>query len=259
MVTAANDVPTADAGDDQSVYVNDTVQLDGVRSSDVDGDALSYGWLFVSFPESSSPELFDQTTPQPYFTAAAAGTYVLQLIVSDGRNDSEPDLVSIHAVPLPSNVAPQPEGSFGKPYEDQFPMDATIEAYDPRRFSLITGLVRNLNGTPIADVVITILNHPEYGSAKTDSEGRFSIPVEGGQSSTVVYTKLGLITAHRQVDVSWNDIAIAETIEMIGQDSAATTLSFDGNPATAFIHSSTPVTDAFGSRRDKSYHWDRYQ
>ena len=151
-------------------------------------------------------------------------------------------------VTVKAKVEPQPEGSFGKRYEDLIPLDATIDAYDPRRFSLVTGLVHASDGLPIANVSIAIHDHPEYGTSKTDGEGRFSIPVEGGGTITLVYQKGGLITAHRKVYVPWNDIAIAETIQMVEEDSAATTILFDGNPGTLFTHQSTEVSDKFGTR-----------
>ncbi len=43
-VQAVNDAPVAEAGADQSVRVSQRVSLDGSRSSDVEGDALRYGW-----------------------------------------------------------------------------------------------------------------------------------------------------------------------------------------------------------------------
>jgi len=142
----------------------------------------------------------------------------------------------------------QPEGSFGEQYEDMVPPDATLESYNSKRFSVITGLVHDLTGFPISDVSLTIHGHPEYGTAKTNAEGRFSFPVEGGGTITVVYQKESLITAQRQVYIPWNDIAIAETIQMIAEDPAASTVSFDGNLNTIVAHQSTEVSDAFGNR-----------
>ena len=49
---------------------------------------------------------------------------------------------------------------------------------------------------------------------------------------TIAYKRAGYITAHRQVYVPWNDIAVAETVQMLVEDSAATQVTFDGNPAT---------------------------
>ena len=105
-----------------------------------------------------------------------------------------------------------------------------------------------MNDLPIEDVSITIHDHPEYGTARTDANGRFTIPVEGGGILTVVYKTEGLITAHRQVDVPWNDIAIAETIQMIIEDPISTTVTFDGNPDTVIAHKSSDVTNEYGTR-----------
>jgi hypothetical protein len=134
---------------------------------------------------------------------------------------------ALAVVTVKANVEPQPEGSFGKKYEDLIPLDATIGSYDPRRFSLVAGLVQDLEGLPIANVSVTIHDRTEYGTSFADEEGRFTIPVEGGGTVTVVFQREGLIPVHRKVYVPWNDIAISETIQMIAEDPAATTLSFD--------------------------------
>jgi len=161
------------------------------------------------------------------------------------------DLGSANArttVKVTGNPAPLPEGSYGEQYADLIPPDATVEGYDPGRFSLITGLVQSIDDTPISDVSVTIHGHPEYGTAGTDVNGRFSIPVEGGGTITIVYQKQGLITSQRKVYVPWNDNAIAETIRMIVEDPISTTITFDGSPDTVVTHSSTEITDEFGSR-----------
>ncbi|MBU0985630.1 MAG: cadherin-like domain-containing protein, partial [Proteobacteria bacterium] len=143
---------------------------------------------------------------------------------------------------------PQPENSFGEPYEDLVPLDAAIAQYDPSRFSIITGIVQTVENLPINSVSVTIHDHPEYGTAATDSEGRFSIPVEGGQTLTIVYQKDGLISAQRKVYVPWNDTAVTEAICMIGEDPVATTVTFSGNPDTAMTHQGSTITDDSGSR-----------
>ncbi|WLE95637.1 MAG: RHS repeat-associated core domain-containing protein [Candidatus Electrothrix communis] len=151
-------------------------------------------------------------------------------------------------VQVQGNPAPLPEGSFGTRYEDLVPEDATVTEYDAKRFSLITGAVHDMAGSPLADVRITMHGHPEYGTVLTDTDGKFTIPVEGGGTMTVVYEHAGYITSHRQVYVPWNDIAIAETIQMVAEDPVATTITFDGNPETVVTHTSSPVTDESGSR-----------
>ncbi len=49
-VNAVNDAPVAEAGADQSVRVSQSVSLDGSLSSDVEGDALGYGWQQTGGP-----------------------------------------------------------------------------------------------------------------------------------------------------------------------------------------------------------------
>ena len=90
-----NTPPVANAGPDQSVFVGDTVQLDGSKSSDVDGDPLTFYWSFVSRPLGSLATLSDPTAVRPTFLVDVHGSYTLQLIVNDGVVDSVPDTVII--------------------------------------------------------------------------------------------------------------------------------------------------------------------
>ncbi len=156
--------------------------------------------------------------------------------------------VSLLVKPAGNKPDPLPDGSFGKQYEDLVPTNATIKAYDPKRFSIVTGLITDRTGNPVSGIQVSIHGHAEYGSATTDNNGRYSLPLDGGTTFTMVYQMTGLITSHRQVYVPWNDIAISETVTLIAADSKATTVTFDGNPTTVVTHRSTPVTDSFGSR-----------
>ena len=95
IVSTENSPPVARAGPDQTVRVNDPVNLDGSGSSDADGDPLSYAWALLSKPAGSSAALVDPTTVNPHFVVDKSGTYVAQLIVRDGKADSAPATVTI--------------------------------------------------------------------------------------------------------------------------------------------------------------------
>ena len=94
-ISTLNSLPTANAGPDQTVFVNSMVNLDGNASSDVDGDPLTYQWSFTSKPGGSTTTLINPTAAKPAFLVDKAGSYVVQLVVNDGTVNSVPDTVTI--------------------------------------------------------------------------------------------------------------------------------------------------------------------
>lgn len=110
-VTASvtNVPPVADAGVDQAVRTGSPVLLDGTGSSDGDGDGLSFVWTFTGRPMGSVAVLADATTSMPSFTPDVDGTYVVQLVVNDGRVDSAADSMVVTAA-TPALPSPGAEG-----------------------------------------------------------------------------------------------------------------------------------------------------
>jgi len=96
--------PVANAGSAQNVVAGAVVTLDGSRSSDANGDALTYTWTFNSKPAGSAAALAGAATVRPAFTADVAGSYVLSLVVNDGQLNSAPAIVVVTAAF--ANVAP---------------------------------------------------------------------------------------------------------------------------------------------------------
>jgi len=101
-INTSNSAPVADAGADQSPFFGETVNLNGVDSSDVDGDLLTFSWSITSRPAGSFAALSAATTVNPSFEVDVSGSYVVQLIVNDGSVDSAADTVNINT----SNSAP---------------------------------------------------------------------------------------------------------------------------------------------------------
>jgi hypothetical protein len=107
--TQQNSAPAANAGVDQSAHVGDVVQLDGSGSTDSDADPLTYAWALNARPANSTATLQGADTATPALNIDKPGTYVAQLIVSDGKAASTPDTVSIsteNSAPVASIAAP---------------------------------------------------------------------------------------------------------------------------------------------------------
>ncbi|MCK5601401.1 hypothetical protein KAR91_06025 [Candidatus Pacearchaeota archaeon] len=95
--TSTNQIPVADAGEDQILTLSGgsvTLNLDGISSSDPDGDDIStYSWTTVTDPSGDLAELFSGSTKT--FVLNTAGTYEFSLIVNDGFHNSTADTVEV--------------------------------------------------------------------------------------------------------------------------------------------------------------------
>ena len=105
-VRATNTAPVADAGADRSIRVAETTVLDGSRSSDVNGDRLTYAWSIEARPNGSTAALADASQPVARFAPDVAGDYIVSLVVNDGAVDSTPDRVTLTVVGAGDNRAP---------------------------------------------------------------------------------------------------------------------------------------------------------
>ncbi|MCQ8119474.1 NHL domain-containing protein [Methylomonas rosea] len=91
VITTENSKPVARAGADQTVKVQQTAYLDGLNSSDIDQDTLTFNWLLLGKPVDSSALLKNQNIQTPNIIPDKPGSYTLQLTVNDGLLDSLPD------------------------------------------------------------------------------------------------------------------------------------------------------------------------
>ena len=72
--------------------VDDTVRLDATKSSDPDGDKLTFGWTLET-PDGSNTALSAQTAVDPQFIPDTSGDYTARVVVDDGSLTGSDDLI----------------------------------------------------------------------------------------------------------------------------------------------------------------------
>ncbi len=100
----SNNDPIANAGVDQHVKTGHEVELNGVLSSDADGNKLTYKWSVVG--PNGQVTLTHENSVHPYFTPDVDGNYVCTLVVEDEDNGFDEDTVTVTSNPTGINSIP---------------------------------------------------------------------------------------------------------------------------------------------------------
>lgn len=102
----ANITLSANAGLNQTSFINDLITLDGSGSSYQNGNILTYHWYqdinnpeIVILSENNSP-----TAIKPTFSSSLLGEYIFSLIVNDGNNNSVENSVKVTLVNNTINI-----------------------------------------------------------------------------------------------------------------------------------------------------------
>ena len=128
--TATNTAPVAVAVvAATNVTLGAGVTLDASTSTDADADVLTYVWTLSSKPAGSTAALDSGSSAKPSFVADVSGTYVVSLVVSDGKAQSA--AVSVSVTATASNAAPVANAGAGQ--------------------SVVTGALVRLDGSASAD------------------------------------------------------------------------------------------------------------
>src|SRR5207302_9789125 len=91
-------------------------------------------------------------------------------------------------------------------------------AITPVRAALRRGKVTSSDGQPLGGVHLTVVDHPEYGSSLTRTNGEFYMAVNGGGRLRVRYERDGYLPSERWLDVAWQDYAFAHDVVLVPID-----------------------------------------
>ena len=172
--------PVANAGTDQTVFVGDTVSLNGSGSTDPSSLPLTYSWSFLSKAPDSSAVLTGATTATPTFVADRSGAYQLSLVVHNGFIASPPSTVTITAVKqTPIITWPTPEAI----------------TYGTALSTVQLNATANISGSPIAGAFVYT---PASGTVLQVGENQ-QLSVEFTPADTIRYNSE---TAIVEIDVA---------------------------------------------------------
>jgi subtilisin len=142
-----NQAPVANAGIDQTVFVNSTVTLDGSGSTDPDKDTLTYSWSQTAGP--ATVTLSSNTAVKPTFSPLVTGTYKFSLVVNDGKLSSASDEAIItvresNSAPSAPEVAISPASPLTA---DDLVCNITKPSTDPNSDTVTYSYAWSKNGT----------------------------------------------------------------------------------------------------------------
>jgi chitodextrinase len=225
---AVNLPPTAHAGPDQTVWTNTLVTLDGSASTDSEGASLTYAWTQTEGPLVG---LSDPSAIKPVFTPNLAGTFKFSLIVSDGTNISQPDVVLIIANE-PANTVPTANAG-----PDQTVLVGSVVVMDGSKSLDPDGDPLTYLWTQVSGPVVLLQNatssQPSFVPVVEDVYG-FSLVVSDGNSSSPTDTVTIIVNGVNSVPTANAGpdqvINTGEVVTLNGSESS----DADGDPLTYY-------------------------
>jgi len=160
MISFENLKPVANAGSSRSILLGETVPLDGSASYDLNGDPLTYHWSVVSSPTGSGAQVFDPSASITQIIPDVEGTFSLQLIVNDGRINSDPSTIEVEVVAQETVIT-----------GDLQDLQDAINALDLSAFkndNMQNTLINKINA------IISQVNNREYADALAKLQNRYS-------------------------------------------------------------------------------------
>jgi len=146
QITVKNDPPMADAGPDQlfsDLQEIPSITLDASRSVDPENGVLTFRWKQIG---GWKVQLTEPNAVKTTFSHPWPGTYLFELVVNDGMQDSKPDIV---VIVIGQNHAPIADAG---PSRYVATNNVTLEgtgSYDPDGYGTLTYQWRQLSGPAV--------------------------------------------------------------------------------------------------------------
>lgn len=115
--------------------------------------------------------------------------------------------------------------------------------------AIVFGHVQDAQGNALHSVNVRVVNHPEFGSTRTQADGSLEMVVNGGSPLTFEFSRFGFLPVQRVVDVPGNSYANASAVEMLEPDATVTTIALDPSIEGFQIATGSFLVDENGERQ----------
>lgn len=128
---------------------------------------------------------------------------------------------------------------------DGTPVRAVTEsAIEEERMAVIRGRVLDTDGDALPGVHVSILDRAEFGWTRSRLDGCYDLILNGGGPVCVVYSRYDRLTAHRSMDVPWQQVVVAPDVRLVAVDTNVTAVMLG---ETGVVHA---ARGSVGSDRD---------
>jgi hypothetical protein len=192
-------------------------------------------------------------------TPGAAVTFTVQAVDPGGAPSASGPTQTYAVVPPNSTLVAPPvnrsaptslAGSTAFLYTGANPVQTGVDAgaIAANTQAVVRGQVTVRNGSALAGVTVTVVNHPEFGSTVTQSDGHFDMVVNSGQTLRVHYAAPGYLPAERVVQAPWQDYVIADDVALTPLDSQITAVNV-ATATTTQVARGSVSSDSSGTRQ----------
>ena len=241
--TSGNQAPTLSVSPYQNIVLPSVATLQAKANDDGLPGPLSYAWVQESGPAAAWIARRSEASTTAHFVQA--GVYVFRVTVSDGELSATATTeVRVTEPPLPPDPAtiappidptlPAVPGITAKfLYTGANPIQTGVnpDTIDAKRAAVMRGKLLTRDNQPLSGATVTIHGHPEFGQTRSRADGMFDLVVNGGGTLTLNFEKPGYLPAQRQLQVPWQDYAIAPEVVLIPLDPNVTPITLSSTVA----------------------------
>jgi len=102
VIKKRNSIPTANAGEDMTITVGDSIKFDASKSSD-DGKIVKYEWTYLDDKKITH---YSPTITYNYLGGLFVGTHIFTLTVTDDEGQTDTDIMTLTVLASDKNLKP---------------------------------------------------------------------------------------------------------------------------------------------------------